>query len=190
VELMSGPPAVVTLDSDQARFLYSFDDTGAVVLSSYDCANFVEPCYEIFVDGGYAFTTDTPPELNFHGSGGNGGGGACPTTFTEPGYVVTDFVCANGRIGWIGYLQGENPLDGAVFLTEGLVTDIVAEDGDSRSLEINDYGDLVWDDVDTEFWDEAFDPAATPEPGSVVLLMTGALAVGGAAWKRRKALLA
>jgi hypothetical protein len=161
---------VFTLDSDEARFVYGIDLSGDVVLSvdasSGQCTD-VADCYRTYIGGVYAFSTNAPPSAFMIDDG-------TPCSPTLPaGLTLFQAVCNNGREVFAAKAQGEQ--------YAGLYTDPATEvfpgQGTGVFLYLNSEGDILWNDPRSEFWFEAFDlTSQVPEPASLFLLGTGALA--------------
>jgi hypothetical protein len=162
---------VVTLDSDEARFVYGIDPSGDVVLSvNSDINGNCSPgdnCYETFIGGVQAFRTDAPPTAFIFDDG-------TPCNPAVPaGFTVLHAVCNSGREVFSAKAAGQAIPD----LYTGLLTDSFPGQGTGNLLYLNSEGDILWNDPVSEFWVEAFDlTSQVPEPASLFLLGTGALA--------------
>jgi hypothetical protein len=172
---------VFTLDSDEARFVYGIDPAGEVVLSvNTSPGSKCDPgqnCYETFIGGVYAFSTNAPPSA-FTIDDGTSCSPAVPAGFT-----LLHGVCNNGREVFSAKAPGKTVPD----LYTGL-GDSFPNQGTGNLLYLNSEGDILWNDPVSEFWLEAFDlTSQVPEPASLFLLGTGALAALEA--MRRRALL-
>ncbi len=173
VSLRADTLRIVTLGSDQDRFLYGISDTGSVVIDT--SAYCKDTCYSTYTSGSYAATTSTVPNLNFDN------GTACLPSIA--GYVVERGVCNAGSVAWTGYPEGK-PVKTAVFFGTDPNTDLVAAGGEGF-LMLNSAGNLVWDDHFSEEFYVALPSAVTPEPASFCLLLTGLLG-GTAVFVRRR----
>jgi len=163
---------IFTLDSDQARFVYGMDAAGDVVLSvdadnNGDCGPVVN-CYETFIGGVLAFRTTAPPPAFTIDDGT-----PCSPT-VPPGLTVLHAVCNNGREVFSARATGQLFPD---LYTGPNIVDVFPGQGAGDFLYLNSEGDILWNDPRTEFWFEAFDlTSQAPEPGSLFLVGTGALA--------------
>ena len=174
--------SVVNLGSDEGRFVYGMDATGNVVISVDADGNgkctIVANCYEIFVNGVLAFSTDAPPVFTIDD------GTPCSPT-VPPGLTVLHAVCNNGREVFSARAPGQIFPD---LYTGPNLVDLFPGQGAGNFLYLNSEGDILWNDPLREFWFEAFDlTSQVPEPASLLLLGTGALASLEAI--RRRALL-
>lgn len=163
---------VFTLDSDEARFVYGINPSGNVVLSvNTSPGSKCDPgqnCYETFIGGVYAFSTDTPPSA-FTIDDGTPCSPAVPT-----GLTVLHAICNNGREVFSAKAPGQAIAD----LYTGPLADSFPGQGAGNFLYLNSEGDILWNDPVSEFWFEAFDLTSqqAPEPSTLFLLGTGALA--------------
>ncbi len=178
---------ILNLQSDQGYFFYGMNEYGDVVMneSSYFLCGPASPtCYETYVDGLPAGLSTTPPPLIYDN------GGPCAPTLPA-GESSLYAACNGGRVAWTGYLTptqimpsiytGPSSNPSAVNLVPG-------ENGDNSFIFINSQGDIVWDNVFNEEFYEAIDlTAAVPEPPSLLLFGSGALALA-AFFARRRAL--
>jgi hypothetical protein len=171
---------IFTLESDEGRFVYGMNASGDVVLS-VDADNHgncgpVVNCYETFIGGVLAFSTNAPPPA-FTIDGGT----PCSPN-APPGLTVLHAVCNNGREVFSARATGQLFPD---LYTGPNIVDLFPGAGAGDFLYLNSEGDILWNDPRTEFWFEAFDlTSQVPEPGSLFLLGTGALA-GVSAMRRR-----
>lgn len=170
---------VFTLDSDEARFVYGMDASGDVVLTvdavSGQCVTVVN-CYETFIGGVLASRTNAPPP----GFLIDDGTPCSPTA--PPGLTVLHAVCNNGREVFSARAPGQVFPD---LYTGPNIVDLFPGEGAGNFLYLNSEGDILWNDPHTEFWFEAFDlTSQVPEPGSIFLLGTGALAAAGSFLRR------
>jgi hypothetical protein len=162
---------IVTLDSDEARFVYGMNASGDVVLSvdadNYGNCGPVVNCYETFIGGVLEFRTNAPPPAFTIDDGT-----PCSAT-APPGLTVLHAVCNNGREVFAARAPGQLFPD----LYTGPFTDLFPGQGAGNFLYLNSEGDILWNDPRTEFWFEAFDlTSQAPEPGTLFLVGTGALA--------------
>jgi hypothetical protein len=173
---------IVNLGTDEGRFVYGMDAAGDVVLSvnadsSGQCTT-VANCYEIFVDGVQAFRTNAPPVFTIDD------GTPCSPNVPS-GLTLLHAVCNNGREVFSARAPGQLFPD---LYTGPNIVDLLPGEGGGDFLFLNSEGDIVWNDPRSEFWFEAFDlTSQVPEPGSLLLLGTGALAAVEA--MRRRTLL-
>ena len=174
--------SVVNLGSDEGRFVYGMDASGNVVISvdadSNGKCTIVANCYEIFVNGVLAFSTDAPPVFTIDD------GTPCSPSVPS-GFTVLHAVCNNGREVFAARAPGQIFPD---LYTGPNLVDLFPGQGAGNFLYLNSEGDILWNDPLREFWFEAFDlTSQVPEPASLLLLGTGALASLEAI--RRRALL-
>ena len=161
---------VFTLDSDEDRFVYGIDPSGDVVLSvdssGGQCLD-VADCFRTYIGGVYAFSTNAPPSAFTIDDG-------TPCSPTLPaGLTLLHAVCNNGREVFAARAAGQVYPD----LYTDPLTDVFPGQGTGVFLYLNSEGDILWNDPRSEFWFEAFDlTSQTPEPASLFLLGTGALA--------------
>jgi hypothetical protein len=173
---------VFTLDSDEGRFVYGMNASGDVVLSSNadnqgNCGQGVN-CYKTFIGGAPTFSTNAPPPGFVIDDG-------VPCSPAAPGLTVLHAVCNNGREVFAARAPGQVFPD---LYTGPNIVDLFPGQGAGNFLYLNSEGDILWNDPRTEFWFEAFDlTSQVPEPGSLFLLTTGALAA--VETTRRRALL-
>jgi hypothetical protein len=173
---------VFTLDSDEARFVYGIDPSGDVVLSVNatpdECTSpLAQQChFETFIGGVYAFSTNTPP-TTFTIDNGTPCSPAVPA-----GISVLHAVCNNGREVFSAIAAGQTSAD----LYTGPLTDLFPGQGTGNFLYLDSEGDILWNDPQNELWFEAFDlTSQVPEPASLFLLGTGALATLETTRRRR-----
>jgi hypothetical protein len=164
---------VFTLDSDEARFVYGIDPSGEVVLSvnatPEECTSpLAQQChFETFIGGVYAFSTNTPP-TTFTIDDGTPCSPAVPA-----GLTVLHAICNNGREVFSAKAPGQAIAD----LYTGPLADSFPGQGAGNFLYLDSEGDILWNDPQNELWFEAFDlTSQVPEPASLFLLGTGALA--------------
>jgi hypothetical protein len=165
------------LISDQDYFFYGMDDLGTVVIRRPNisaCGG--TDCYYTFLNGISTGQSSTAPTL-FPING-------TPCNLSVPsGSIVAYGVCINGREAFTARLTpGQFIPD--VYTGPDPVADFLASGGDGPIF-INGLGDIVWDDRYSEDWYEAIDTTpAVPEPGSLLLFGTGALAALGGMRRR------
>lgn len=174
---------VFTLDTDQDRFAYGIDPSGSVVLSvDTSPGSKCDPgknCYETFIGGVFAFSTNAPPSAFTIDDGTP----CSPAAL--PGLTVLHAVCNNGREAFSAQAPGQPFPD---LYTGPNTVNLFPGHGGGDFLYLNSEGDILWNDSRTEVWFEAFDlTSQTPEPGSLFLLATGTLAAAEAL--RRRALV-
>lgn len=173
---------IFDLGSENGHNLYGIDSSGAVVtLDPYGSSPpyFV---YRTWVNGVVVDTSFTPPTLDY-----DDGVSCTPTVSTGVAPGPGNGRCNNGHEVYLGlYAKGTPPLDSYGIFTGPNLSDLLTSHGTLDSPMINSSGDIAWvDGLDEEFY-MAIDltTRAVPEPGTLVLLGTGALASIGALRRR------
>lgn len=171
--------SITSVENDNHAF-YGMDDLGNVVFTFQNagqCTPSSLDCYYTYLDGSFVGVTSDAPALDYDYSKG-----PC-YSYTAPVCSATD----NGRT--VTAYASPNPIDDDLYLTSGskppqLITTV---DGITGYLAINGSGDVVFDSGTDGEWYEAVDlsVAQTPEPATLLLLATGALACGLLVFRRR-----
>jgi hypothetical protein len=177
--------AIFNLGNDNGHSIYGMDNSGTVViLQGLDL-------YQTYVDGALVSSSTTAPNLNYDN------GAPCTPTVSAPitwSSGVGQTRCNNGHEVYFGTFPVPPPnLFGRGIFTgpdlTGHLTDPSILPVDSSPVDqvvMNASGDFVWADGREEIFFEAIDltTAPTPEPGSILLFGTGALAAVGAIRRR------
>jgi hypothetical protein len=174
---------IVILASDEARFFGGMNASGDVVLSvDTDYGNSctmssIADCYLIFINGVQSFSATTPPVFT------TDDGTPCSPAVPS-GLALIQGVCNSGREAFTAQILGPNPIQPGLY-TGPDITELLPGEGLGEFLYLDSEGDIVWNDPSSEYWYEALDlTSETPEPSSLVLLGTGALAALGAMRRR------
>jgi hypothetical protein len=157
---------IINLGDAGSNSVYGIDTAGDVVIQGATGCGDLFYCYKTYVDGVESAVSATAPIMDY-----DDGTSCQPTAQAGKG------ACNDGY-----EVFGVGPevfagLDGvAAFFASGSVDAVV----------MNSVGDFAWTDGIDEFNYEAIDltPKPVPEPGSLALLLTGAL--GGVATLRRR----
>lgn len=168
---------IINLGTDQAVFFYGMDDTGTVVLNftnSVQCGGSTN-CYYTFIDGAVSSYSSTAPSLAFDN------GTPCSPA-VPPGGSVIRGVCNGDLDAFTGRVGSGQGTPGVYAGSYPDITDLA--NGGGGAIYLNSIGDIVWDDTYSEYWYLAIDTSSVPEPGSFLLLGTGALAAFGAIRRR------
>jgi len=195
---------ILALGYDTDFDIYGIDGSGDVILTNgaggepcvADPGNplFYVPCYYTFVNGiAVSHSTTAPTITDNIGPAGPG----CPAipSYT-PASLISFDLCANGHELYgvdglyvnpnTGLVGGRGVYDGPDPTLDSVVGIYPENIGPDRAME-NSYGDLVFEDVGEEEIIEAYDVTAhAPEPTTLALLSTGALATAAAIRKRRR----
>jgi hypothetical protein len=173
---------IFALDSDQDRFFRGMDSNGTVVIaygSSTDttCDSITPKCFSTYIDGAFSYTSHTLPGFTADN------GTPCTPTL-PPGGLVEHGVCNNGREAFTGFMSKDQARPD-IYTGPDPVADLVAHDGEGLIF-MNSRGDIVYDNhfADEWFFAKDLSTAPVPEPGSILLLATGALAIAGAMRRR------
>jgi hypothetical protein len=125
--------------------------------------------YFTYFDGARIGTSATAPTFTVDN------GTICAPTLPA-GWQAFRAVCNNGRVAWTG-TYGGNPPTGVYFTTNPTTPTVLPQLGGS-GIWMNSIGDVIFDDAFQDNWWEAVDlNTLAPEPGSLVLLATGILAL-------------
>jgi hypothetical protein len=166
---------IVDLGPDNLQF-YGMDDSGHVVFLSANCGNPAQECYVDFLNGTVVGETTVAPTFAWDYTASFCGVPPCT-------------ISNNGRTAVIA----AEPFDEDDLFVEsgGNPPQFLATGGfTSTEFAINGLGDIVFDEGNLEDeWDEAIDlsTAPVPEPTSILLLGTGAIALSGMVPRRKRA---
>jgi hypothetical protein len=175
--------------------IYGIDSAGTMVITLFNsgpgpgqCGPYLpNPCYGVYVDGLFSYTTATPPALNYDG------GTLCATPAGFQDLAIT--VCNNGRVVF-GARYNPNGDPGGLYTGSYSDPQLInspffgfSSIPNTPPLYLNSAGDFAYTDGANEILVFALDLTTrqTPEPNSFVLLGTGVLGLIGVA--RRKFLL-
>jgi hypothetical protein len=167
---------IFNLGNDGGVFFYGMDDSGNVVLN--DSAFCVLTCYQTYIDGVPTGLSIAPPDLHYDN------GTPCTPSLPPPGKVLRG-VCNGAREAFTGTLTATQFFDGIYTGSDPAFTQITGALGGGLIF-MNGKGDIVYDDAFAEDWFEAIDltTVTIPEPASIFLIGTGALAIGRTMRKR------
>ena len=153
--------SIQALTSDNKSF-YGMDDSGNVVFSSSALCS--QTCYFTFLNGANTGTTFTAPTFTWDYA--SAPCSHAPCSAAKNGRTASVSLESNGITEDLNILAGLGPSQ-LLLQTTGI----------TGSLVLDGSGDIVFDNGLADEWYEAIDlSAATPEPASVLLLATGALA--------------
>jgi len=174
------------IETDHSHFFYDMDALGHVTfLTPYSlhCGGLVSSCYETLTYGANAiYTTDAPTYVSDYAGVGSG----CFTTFPQApcsvgykGRTLTYSIEPDGLTRVLSVSSGSDPAQ-ALLVNRNLTGNIL----------LSGSGDILFDDGFGDIWYEAINltTAATPEPASLVLLLTG-LTGAGVLYHRRRVLV-
>ena len=183
---------IVGLGIDNVQF-YGMDDSGHVVFSTGNsyCGGQYSVCYGSDANG----WSGAAPAFSW-----DNGVGCSPTL--PPGTSDLSAVCNNGKVAFYGYEPGNFPTEGLYSGPDS--TQLVTGGFFTLSLHMNGNGDIVFDNGYLDEWFEAIDlstvptahslasvavsaPETTPEPTSILLFSTGAIALAGIVLRRSRA---
>jgi PEP-CTERM motif len=174
---------IFQLESDQDYFFYGMDDAGDVAFErsppTGPCGP-VSVCYFTYVNDVFTGATSTVPTFTADD------GTPCSAIVAPPG-SAGDAVCNNGREAFTGDYTGA--LQHSTVYTGLDPADALPVYG-GGVIYMNSLGDIVFDDIYDEEFFEAVDTSTTgtlnptPEPGSLFLVGTGALAALGTLRRR------
>jgi hypothetical protein len=172
--------AIFNLGTDNGYSIYGIDTSGTVVIESFQPApGLGDILYQTYLDGALISSARTIPNLNYDN------GTPCTPTVSAPvtwSSGIGQTRCNNGHEVYFGTF----PPFGRGIFTGPDITDLLPGPGTLDQVAMNASGDFVWADGRDELFFEAIDltTAPTPEPGSILLVGTGALAAA-AAMRRR-----
>ena len=160
--------------------VFGIDDAGTVVLSAGGgtpgCSG-GGPCYRTYVDGVQTAYSTTVPALAYDN------GSPCTISGVPPGTVYGTAMCNGSREAYDGLF----PTVQGLFSGPDPVADLVVSGTTINNLVLNAVGDIAWTDGAHEENFEAVDltpVAVSPEPASLALLGTGAMAAVGVMRRR------
>jgi len=167
---------IVGLGIDNVQF-YGMDDSGHVVFSASSgvlCGGY-SVCYGSDANG----WSGIAPALAYD----NGSG--CSITL-PPGTSDLASVCNNGRDAFYGYESGNGGIEG--LYSGSNPPQLITSDFFNLALHMNGNGDIVFDNGRVDEWEEAIDLSTVPvpEPTSILLLGTGAIAIAGIVTRRKR----
>jgi hypothetical protein len=180
---------VIILANDNFSRVYGIDGSGTAVLSynGPGCASASGICYYTTAD---PTLLDTPPPIVDNGGPAGPGCPALPALNPPPVF----YLCNNGHeafggsFTFPGGVMEHGVFDGPDPIADFIAGGFPASGGDNPAL-MNSSGDFVYDEGFYDVITEAIDltsrqAAVTPEPGTLTLFATGALAAAAAIRRR------
>jgi hypothetical protein len=170
---------IYDLGDSNARGIYGMGTTGDVVVFQESCGVFGPSCYVTYANGVAVSESSTKPSLTYDDG--------TPCASTPTGFNASKKTCNNGLIG-LGSLYNPNGDPNGVYVGSGDNLQLL-HGGSADQVFLNSLGDFAWTDGNSDEIFEAVDSsrsAATPEPGTLLLVATGLLTFMAAV--RRKAL--
>ena len=172
--------SIVPLANDN-RFLHGMDDAGHVVFDLATCAPGISTCSEVFLNGVNTGVTNGTPLY------------AWDFSSKVCSYPTLSSPCTLSYKGTAMTLTVESDLNTEdLFVTNGsgIAQFLLRTHGIGGIFAVDGIGDIVFDNQLQDEWYEAVDltTAVVPEPSSLLLLATGALALAGFSTLRRHSL--
>jgi hypothetical protein len=159
------------LGPDNSMAFLGLSSSGLAFFESpgYEPACNNDTCYFTYSDGVRISTSATAPTFTVDN-------GTTCSPILPPGWFSYNAVCNNDRVAFTGEYGGYLPM--GVFFTTNPTPPTLPNIGGS-GIWMNSIGDVIFDDGFQDNWWEAVDlnTLVTPEPGSLVLLATGILAL-------------